>query len=569
MKKFIIVVLMGIFSFPLMAQKNPKWVEKAKKAVFTVETLDKNGISHKGNGFFVSETGEAVSDYSLFNGAEKAVVTDADGRVMQVTKILGADELYDVIRFTVAVPKKVPFLPLINAMQAAGTEAYLLPPGTGKGELLKKGAITEVTKVKEIYGYYKIDMPLTSTLISTPLLTSEGEVFALAQADASGKNSTYGISVPYIQNIRIGSMDVLNKTYSSIGIRKAWAATPEDAQIALLFYSSQQDAPTYLETLNDLIATFPNTSDGYMNRASHYAYHRKELAASEAEQAKMLEWAQADMNTALKYSTKQDEVYYGQAKLIYGLVMNDSTIPPKDWNIDSASEKLQKAIAREDLPAYRQLEGDIAFYLEDYAKAYNAYMLVNESEVASASSFYMAAKAKQQIPGTSIGDVIALMDSAVNIASPSDALAYLQDGIDLKMQFGQYEAVVKDYDRYYDMLGGNVTDAFYYYREQAKFRAGDLDEALKDIQLALKADPNNAMYHAEEASIYLRLKEPVKAQASAEKALALEPDFAACHRILGVCLVRQEKTKEACTAFQKAKELGDPVADKLIKENCQ
>jgi tetratricopeptide (TPR) repeat protein len=560
---------MGICSFPLMAQKNPKWVEKAKKAVFTVETFDKDGASHKGNGFFISETGDAVSDYSLFSGAEKAVVTDVDGRAMQVTKILGADELYDVIRFAVAVPKKVPFLPLINAIQAVGAEAYLLPPGTGKGELLKKSAITEVTKIKEIYGYYKIEMPLTSTLISTPLLTSEGEVFALAQADASGKNSTYGISIPYIQNIQIGTMDVLNKTYSSIGIRKAWAATPEDAQIALLFYNSQQDAPTYLETLNDYIATFPNASDGYMNRASHYAYHRNELAASEAEQAKMLEMAKADMNTALKYSTKQDEVYYDQAKLIYSLVVNDSTIPAKDWNIDLASEKLQKAISGDDMPAYRQLEGDIAFYLEDYEKAYNAYMLVNESPIASASSFYMAAKAKQQIPGTSIGDVIALMDSAVNVANPSDALAYLQDGIDLKMQFGQYEAAVKDYDRYYNMLGGNVTDAFYYYREQAKFRAGDLDESLKDIQLALKADPNNAMYHAEEASVFLRLKEPVKAQASAEKALALEPDFAACHRILGVCLVRQEKTKEACAAFQKAKELGDPVVDKLIKENCQ
>ena len=33
--------------------------------------------------------------------------------------------------------------------------------------------------------------------------------------------------------------------------------------------------------------------------------------------------------------------------------------------------------------------------------------------------------------------------------------------------------------------------------------------------------------------------------------------------------VRQGKKAEACEAFNKAKELGDPVVDKLIKEHCK
>ena len=35
------------------------------------------------------------------------------------------------------------------------------------------------------------------------------------------------------------------------------------------------------------------------------------------------------------------------------------------------------------------------------------------------------------------------------------------------------------------------------------------------------------------------------------------------------CYVRQGKKAEACEAFNKAKELGDPVVDKLIKEHCK
>jgi tetratricopeptide (TPR) repeat protein len=118
-------------------------------------------------------------------------------------------------------------------------------------------------------------------------------------------------------------------------------------------------------------------------------------------------------------------------------------------------------------------------------------------------------------------------------------------------------------------MAGNVSDAFYYLREQAKFRAGDLEGAQKDISSAIILDPQNAIYYAEEASIYLRRQQPDKAQESLQKAISIDPDFASSHRLLGVSYLRQEKKDEACKAFQKAKELGDPVVDKLIRENCQ
>ena len=228
------------------------------------------------------------------------------------------------------------------------------------------------------------------------------------------------------------------------------------------------------------------------------------------------------------------------------------------------------ALAIEDLPVFHQLEGDIAFSRGEFEKAYDSYMLVNESPIASSESYYFAAKAKQQIPGGNLLEIITLLDSAVmKSTSPSDAIVYLQENIDFKTQFAQYGALVKDYDLYYYLSGGNVTDAFFYYREQAKFRSGDFEGALTDITSEITIAPDNAIYQAEEGSIYLRMQELQKAQQSIEKAIALDPDFASSHRLLGVCLLRQEKKSEACNSFAKAKELGDPVVDKLIKENCE
>jgi tetratricopeptide (TPR) repeat protein len=562
MKKVFILLLIVLQTIPVDAQKKaPKWVDKATKAIIAIETTTKGGVVKTGNGFFVRENGEAVAAYDLFKNAEEAVVTTSAGEKLPVTHILGADAMYGVIRFKVDAPKKIIVLPPAKTAVQTGSTALILTPGTAGKPV--EGAISEITKVKGAYDYYKIEMPLSKSQESYPLLTADGEVFALAQADASGQGKTYGISVAYIQSLQIASMDLLNRTYSDIGIRKAWPQSADDAQITLVLYASREDAPAHLETLNDFIATFPDNPEGYISRASHYAYNRKELATPDP-----LDLALADLDKAGKLKKDKGEVYFNKAKLIFTTATGDSTLRHENWDVATAEGYLQKAIAEDDLPIYRQLEGDIALYNGDYEKAYQAYSTVNQSPVASGTSFYLAAKSMQQIPGYNYIEVIALLDSAVAKSPATDAQAYLLESVELKMQTGSYEQAVKDYDKYFILTGGSVGDGFYYYRGQARFRSNDFEGALKDIEKAISFNSGNAVYHAEMASICLRLQNPAKAQECAEKAIALDPEFASAYRILGISLIRQEKKAEACKPFEKAKELGDPVVDKLIKDNC-
>ena len=567
MKKFLIVILSVCQSITLFAQnKNPKWVDNAFKSVFKIEAIDKNGTINTGYGFFIHENGEAVAAYNLFRNTEKAVAILSTGERLSITQVLGADDMYGVIRFNVAVPKKTAFLKVAQASPATNTVAYLPPVEAGKSTT--QGVINEITKIKNTYDYYKIGMALPALQVSYPLLNSAGEVFAMAQADASGKDNTYGISISYMQSLLATATDMLKKTYSDIGIRKVWSQDFDEAQISLFLYASQQDARTYLETLNDFIAAFPNRTEGYFSRASHYVYYRKELVSSENEQSRMLDNAWNDLESADKLSKNKDEVYFNKAKLIFGAISNDSTLQYKNWNMEFVEENILKAIAANDLPVYRNLEADIAFNSGNYEKAFELYSIVNNSESASGQSFYLAAKCKQLLGDYNYLEVIALLDNAVAKSPVNEAATYLLENVELKMLAGQYEQAVKDYDMYYLISGGNVYDDFFYYREQAKYRAGDFDGALKDIEMAILINKTNAIYHAEKASIHLRLQDLPKAQESAEKAIETDPEFASAYRILGVSLVRQEKKADACVQLNKAKELGDPVAERLIKENC-
>ena len=523
------IVLGGLAWTAFAQQKAPKWMEKQKKAVVSITTYKADGTTlHNGTGFFIAEDGKLLSAYSLFKGADKAVVTDTNGKTYPVSRVLAADELYDVIKLQVEIPKKVSYLEMAEAPLNVNAPAYLLPFVKDKGKVKSfgNGKVEEVTKLKDTYHYYKLSFPLQVGWTNAPVCNEEGQVFGLAQEDASGKNEcSYAVSAAYANSLAITSTDAFNTTYSNIGIRKAWPADKEQAKIATYIIENTQDAKSFLETLNDFVATFPDWWESYSRRA----------------------------------------------QLIYSAAVSDTTLKSNpNWNLERAQAVLTEAIQEQDIPAYHQLQADIYFTQGQYEQAYQEYMTVNQSDAANANSWYMASRAKSAVTGFNIGDIIQLLDSAVASCGnpPSvEAAPYLLERIDWRLRLMQYQEAVADYDLYYQVCNGKVDDNFYYYREQAKFRMDDLDGALLDIRQAMNLAPGNAMYPAEEASIYIRQKKYEEALRSIDKALAIAPEFAACYRLRGVCLQRSGKAEEARAALLKAKELGDPAAEKLLNDS--
>ena len=183
MKKILILPLLLFFLIQGSMAQTPKWVEKAKRAVFSIVTYDKNDkMLNTGNGFFVSEDGLALSDYTLFKGAERAVVITSEGKQMPVSLILGANDMYDVIKFRVAITeKKVPALVVAKTAPATGADAWMLPYSTQKSIACVTGKVKDVSKVAGEYHYYTLSMHMKDKMVSCPVMNAEGQVFGIAQ----------------------------------------------------------------------------------------------------------------------------------------------------------------------------------------------------------------------------------------------------------------------------------------------------------------------------------------------------------------------------------------------------
>jgi tetratricopeptide (TPR) repeat protein len=137
------------------------------------------------------------------------------------------------------------------------------------------------------------------------------------------------------------------------------------------------------------------------------------------------------------------------------------------------------------------------------------------------------------------------------------------------MKAKQYRAAVADYNTYYDAMNGRVNDIFYYYREQAALNARQYQTAIDDIAKAIEINPTDQTYRIEQAAVNLRVGRYEEARDMFEKILAEMPDYAEGYRLLGVAQIQLKQTEKACANFQKAKELGDDLAQSLLDRYCK
>lgn len=563
--KMILAMSLCLLAQWTMAQA-PKWVEKAKHAVFSVVTYDKNDqILNTGNGFFVTEDGVALSDYTLFKGAQRAVIIDNEGRQMPVLNIMGADDMYDVVKFRVGIEKKVTALPIATRQPAAGTLVYLLPYSTQKGRTCTTGHLKSADKVEGNYLYYTLELPLKDKMISCPLTDAEGAVFGLAQKSSGQDTATicYAVDARYAMDQKISALSYNDETLTNIGIKKALPDTEEQALIFLYMASTQLTPEKYMEVLNDYIEQYPNSTDGYIRRAA-------QLLSTSQDEATLKQVA-ADMDQALKVASQEEAVRFDRAKLIYNYMLTNPATPNEDWSFDKALEEIQQAIDLQALPVYVQLKGDILFAKQDYPGALAAYEQVNHSDMASPTSYFSAAQTKEMMKAPAT-EVLALMDSCIALCPQpytNTTGPYLLARAQALLNANQARKAMLDYDAYYKAMNGNVNAAFYYYREQAAMQARQYQRALDDLAKAIELAPDELLYRAELAVVNIRVGRSEEAIRILQEALKIEPEYAEAYRLMGQAYIQLQKKDEACESFAKAKELGDPNVDALIEKHCK
>lgn len=547
------VLLFYLFTFvPLNAQ--PSWAKKATKSVFTLKTFAADGsLIASSNGFFTGTNGEAVSSFSPFKGASRAVIIDAQGKETEVVSILGANDIYDVARFRVANNKTQP-LPICSTTMPEGSLAWILPYHETKQ--LYSGPIRKAEQFMDNYAYYTIALASPQNTESCPLLNEEGEVIGLVQPSANPQDTlSYAVSVVFVDSLRMTGFSMNDPVFLQTQIKKELPSDLKDANVALFLASSRNDSLTYAQLVDDMISKFPNAPDGYTYKA--------QLAASHGDYAS----ADQNMAEAIRVASPKDEAHFNFARLIYNKEVYFPDDVYENWSMDKALSEIQEAISINPLPSYQQLLASILFAQKKYEEAYDIYMKLTDSPIRNAEIFFGAAKCKAQLRDTTA--MLSLLDSCVNTFSKpyfKEAAPFLWERAEARRDAGKYRDAISDMNEYEKLMKASINDNFYYIRHQTDIQARLYQQALNDISQAIQMNPQETLYYAEKASLEVRVGLFDDAIATAKECIAVDPQYSDGYLFLGLAQCMKGDKQSGLENLRKAKELGDPQADTLIEK---
>ena len=549
--KIAIVCLLLMAAGTLLAQ--PSWVKKATKSVFTVKTFAQDGsLIASSNGFFTGENGEAVSNFTPFKGAVRALVIDAQGKEMPVVSILGANDMYDIVKFRVR--GKTQPLAISQTTAPTGSEAWILPYHETKA--LRSGAIRKAEKFHQDYDYYTVAVGMAENTVSCPLINQAGEAIGLMQPAASDRDTlSYAVSARFADSLKISGFAMNDATLQLTHIKKELPDDIKEATLALFMANSQADSLAYATLVSDFIEKFPQAADGYTYRA--------QLEAAGGDFAA----AERDMNQAIQLADKKDEAHHAYARLIYNKEIYQSSQPYPAWTLDKALAEIREAISIQKTPTYRQTEANILFAQSKYDEACNIYEELSHSDLRSAEIFFAAARCKEELKDTTA--MLALMDSTMSQFSKpylKEAAPYLWARAQARRATGRFRDAITDMNAYEELMLATINDNFYYVRHQTEIEGRLYQQALNDINRAIQMNPTEILYYAEKASLEVRVGMYDEAMETARECIRIDAGNSDGYRFLGLAQCLKGNKTEGIANLQKAKDLGDTQAEGLIEK---
>ena len=162
------------------------------------------------------------------------------------------------------------------------------------------------------------------------------------------------------------------------------------------------------------------------------------------------------------------------------------------------------------------------------------------------------------------GAIEALMK--INLIKPDDPALYRRLGY-LYLKNRNNDLAEKAYTKAITLDPGNA-EAF---NDRAKLylQMEDYLKAMFDYDKSISLDPTVADFYKDRGILELKTGNFDVAIKDFNSGIKLEPKSGELWKLLGLAKLNLDERQGACEDFRKAKELGDPMADEIMKEYCR
>ena len=528
-------------------------VKEAAKSVFKLTTYNADGtVLSESNGVFTSQDGTAISSLKPFIGAAKAIITDTKGKQAEVTRMLGANELYDMAKFKVDREKTTPIT--VSTVPSKNGDAVWLITYDDKGTAQPIGAtVKSVETFMDKYSYYIIMAQAPDKSEACPFVNDNGQIIGLMKRSNSSLD-IHAVDANFAMSLATTGLSLNDPVLRQIGIAPALPNDKDQALLTLIMAEQGNDSTKLTAIVNDFLAKYPDLTDGYTAKARMQVNKNDFKGANET------------MEEAIKRASSKDMAHAEYGRLIYNNLVNNANQNIPEWTLDKAEEETDKAFAINPLPTYKHQKAQITFAKGKYQEAYDVFTELLNSQMRNPELFYEASQCKVMLKAPE-SEIIALLDSAINNTDSlrmNEAAPYFLARAEAYNALDSFRQAVFDYTRYEILVGHPLEAQFYYIRSKAETKAKLYKQALGDMAAAIIRAPQEPTYYAEMASLQLRVNLHDDAIKTAQRCIELAPEYSDGYLILGLAQISKGDKNTGMANLDKAKQLGNPQAQPLI-----
>jgi len=189
--------------------------QRCTDAVFMLETFDSRGRSIRtGSGFFITDTGLAVTNLHVIENAASATITLYNGDTYSMRGVHAISEEFNLILFSIDSDKGGwPYLTLADSdLIEAGSTVYALGSPRALINTISEGIISYSRREVGWDTLIQFTAPISFGSGGSPLLNTLGQVVGVASSSYTyGQNLNLAVPINYIKELEPGELITLEE----------------------------------------------------------------------------------------------------------------------------------------------------------------------------------------------------------------------------------------------------------------------------------------------------------------------------------------------------------------------
>jgi tetratricopeptide (TPR) repeat protein len=528
----------SIFILIALAQeKLPEIIKKIEPSIVVILTYGKDGkMIGQGSGFFISQSGDIITNRHVLIGVHRAEIKTARGKVYPITLIVAEDKAGDVIRASVNIPKEsVHPLSLGSSIPEVGERVAVIGSPLGLERTVSDGIVSAVREIPAFGNIYQITAPISPGSSGSPVVNMKGEVIGVATFQfVGGQNLNFAIPGERIAKLKKEKGKTLDQW--KMGEPDEWLVSAEGLNSAGLNFLWADDHEKALPYFEKAVKKDPGYAEAYFY-----------IGVCNAELGRYTEAIEA-FKQAIRI--KPDDAV-------------------SHYNLGYAYAKLGRHT--EAIEAFKQtirIKPDFAdaHYNLGYTYAELGYV------VSAIEAYKQAIRIKPDDAKTHEG----LGAAYWKLGSPTEAIEAIKQAIRIKPDYAEahYSLGVA-----YDQLG-RYTEAIEAFKQAIRIKPGYADahcnlgvtygklgryrEAIEAIKQAIRVKPDDAEAHYNLGWTYTKLGRHTEAIEAFKQAIRINPGDAWAHYLLGVDYLITKDRGSALEQYKILKNLDNDLANHLF-----